>query len=651
MSIDSQDQYIRPRRGLLHRLINILFVIGLVILAYFAYQYFFSNSSNDNEDPKSSTKQEETDIKPLEVKTIEIKKSPIPKTNFQKVGTVTPYKFAVLTSQTTGILKDFKVEEGDSVLKNENLVSISDSVSTEIAQINYDNALKNLENAKKSYKSTNDSVQKDADIATIGIQSAKLNYDNAVKSYENLQKSIEEQTRSAEIGLQSKQLALQAAQENYFNTDTTSNISFNNILDQSLSGITPALSLIDSSTDLVNNLIATKSVWGKDLKFLELDNLQNDSDDIFNRYRDLKNEYNNIQGDRNSDSTRNLISSTLKLVEDAKYILQDVKDIIDKADSNETLITLNTSTNALLASLAQSENGLYASNQTLESALINRQLQPEGTMTKIEMAQEQVTAAIQQLNQLKQTGKAQLDNATHAIDIAKKQVDSATEQHSNIIAKGSLQKIGADNQVSAVEGQVAIAKTNLESATLKAPFDGTVLEKFLDEGNYVNPSQKVLSIGDLKKVYITVNLTTEELSFVKLGQEVEINAPGGIEEKGKITKVIPTVDPISKKIHIKILIPNKGGNFISGMFTDVIFKNAKTSTASKILIPFNSVLFEQNDAYVYIIKDDKALKTKITLGNPSGTEIEVKDGLSQGDIIITDGAKTVKDGDNVNTNA
>jgi len=637
MSMDSQKTQ-KTKKGFFLQIMNFFIIVGLIIGAYYAYQYFFQGSK-DSEIQKNA-------IAPTEVETIKISSNPLSRINFQKVGTVTPYKSSTLTAEASGILQNFKVEEGDLVSKNDEIVKISDSVSTEIAQINYDNALKTLENAKKSYNSTSTSIAQDAKIASIGVESAKLNYENALTAYENLGNLLEEQTRSAKIGIQTAQLALQTAQESYFNTEATTNINLNNTLDQSLSGITSTLSLIDSSVDAIDNLLGMQSTLGGSVDSSSLNNLQDYSEEIFNDHIDLKDEYYDVQGSRDLNDTKNLLSDTLNLIEDTQNALQDGKDIIDDSENPGNFSSLNVSFNTLLASLDQSKNGLYMTNQSLQSVAINNQLQPEGTLTGVEMAQQQVTAALQQLKQLEESGQAQLDNANHAINLAAKQIDASNAQYSNTLAKGSLQKVSAENQVSSVKGQTDITKASLGGTVLTAPFDGTVLEKILDEGNYVNQSQKIITIADLNKVYITVSLTTEELSFVKLGQIVTITAPGGIEKEGKVSKVLPSVDPVSKKVEVKILIPNDKNELIAGMFADILFNDAK-SQSPRLLVPFKSVLFEQNTPYVYIVLNNKAIKTKVALGEISGNEVEIIEGLSQGDEIITSGAKTVKEGDSV----
>lgn len=649
MSIDSTNSPKKSgQKGCFYKVINILFIIGLIIAAYWAFQFFFANPEDSNNEGETTVQEENTSEtlngNAIDVETLEITENPLSRINFQKVGTVTPYKSATLTSEASGVLQDFTVEEGDLVIKGDEIVSISDSISTEVAQINYDNALNTLENAKDSYNSTVDSVNKSAEIASIGVETAQLNYDNAILSKQNLEKTLEEQIRSAKIGVQQAQLALQAAQEAYFNTDATYSITLDNTLDQSLTSMNSTLSLVDNSVDSVDSLLAMQSTLGGDVRSYDIDDLQNSSEDIFDDYLDIRDEYYDVQGTQDLNDTKNLLKETIDLVEDTQSMLNDAKDIIDDAEID--LSTLNVSYNTLLASLDQSKNGLYMTSQNLESTVINNQIQPEGTLTQVEMAQQQVASALQQLKQLEEARESQLDSADYAIEVAAKQVDSAQAQYSNTLAGGELQKIGAQTQVDSLEGQADIAKANLGGTILTSPFDGTIMEKMLDTGNYVNPSQKIVTVADITNVYITVSLTTEELSYVKLGQSVSIKAPGGIEKEGKVTKVLPTLDATSKKVDVKILIPNEENELLSGMFADVTFLDAQ-SESPRLLIPFKSVVFEQNIPYVFIVKNNKAFKTEITLGATSGNEVEVVDGLSQGDKVITEGAKLVKDGDSV----
>ncbi len=644
MDIESRETP-KEKGGCISRIVKILVIAGIVVGLYYGYQYLFGDKQEAVDQNGQTTDNEET-VKAVNVETMEISSNPLSRINFQKVGTVTPYKSSTLTAETSGILRNFSVEEGDLVTKNDKIAEISDSVSTEIAKINYENALTTLENAKKSYNSTSESIAQDVKMASIGKESAKLNYENALLAYQNLEKSLEEQIRSAKIGVQTAQLALQKAQETYFNTYTTTNINLENTLDQSLGGVTSALSLIDSSVDAVNGLISISSTLGGNVEYSDISDLQDYSEDVFDDYTDLRDDYYDIQGTRDINKIQNLLTDTLNLVGETQNMLQDAKDIIDDSSNPSDFTTLNASYNTLLSSMDQSKSSLNMANQSLYSMLINNQVQPEGTMTSVEMAQQQVTAALQQLKQLEEARNAQLDSANHAINLAAKQIDSADAQYSNILAKGNLQKISASNQVSSVEGQADIAKANLGGTTVEVPFDGTVTEKFLEEGNYTSPSQRILTIADLSKVYVTVSLTAEELSFVKLGQNVKITAPGGIEKEGKISKVLPTLDPVSKKIEVKILIPNENNDLISGMFTDVIFKDAKTESP-RLLIPFKSIIFEQNTSYAYVVQNNKAVKTEVVLGETSGNEVEITDGLSQGDRIITTGAKLVKDGDTV----
>lgn len=651
MDIDQKQYENKKKRGnLLAKIINILFIIGLIVGLYWAYQYVADQAHNAPENDNTEQQQEEenqheNDEPATKVETLTITEETQSRTAMQKVGTVIPYKKASLSAEASGILQNFAVEQGDKVKQKDTIVTVSDSIGTKVAEINYEAAQGSLENAEESYKSTTVSVEKDVQTAKLGIENAKLNHENAIQSYENLEKTLEEQIRSAKLGVQAAQLALQSAQEAYFNTEATSSRSVSNTAQQALTSLNASLSLVDSSVGSVNTLISMQTMLDDDVDSNDFKNLTDTMEDVRDSYHDIRDDYYYMN---NSDinETKNILDDTLDLLEETQEMIYDAKDIIYNASDNENLQTLDNSYNTLLASIDQSKNGLVMSSQMLETVTIKSQLQPEGSLTKVEMAQQQVAAALQQLKQLEETRNAQLDNARHATMLAEKQIESAQKQYESAKAKGQLQKLGAKNQVNSLESQVDIAKANVDGTVLTAPFEGIVLETFMDEGNYVNPGQKIATIADMNKVYITVSVTTEELSFIKLGQKVTITAPGAIEKEGSVTKVIPNVDPVSKKVTVKIVIPNEDNMLLSGMFADVHFRDSKT-TAPVISIPFKSVLFEENNPYVFIVENDKAIRTSVTLGDITGDSVEVKQGLKTDDTIITTGAKLISDGDSI----
>lgn len=507
----------KEKSSLLGKLLKLILIAGLIVGIYYGGQYILNNfdtsdqenetnqiTNNEESSISQSTKPGEDKNESIEVSVVTILENPLERINFRKIGTVSPYKSITLTAETSGILKNVQYSEGEKVEKGSIIAQISDSTTTEIAQINYEASEKNLELAKESLEGTIDSINNDILIASTSVETAQENYNKAHNSYKNLEDSINEQMKSAKLAIQTAETGLQSAQRSYY---------------------------------------------------------------------------------------------------DAQILYQEA-----------------TSTD------------------------LNAQLQVEAAFTQLQQAEIQLASARQSLENAEKNKKSQLDSANSGIKLAELQLETAEKQLENVKAKGSLQKINAEKQVVAMETQTNTSRASLMSRNLYSAMNGVLLSLYSEEGNFINPSQKIAEIADMNKIKVITSLTTKELAFVKLGQKVSVKAPGNIKEKGIITKVLPTVDPISKKVEVEIVIDNKKEQFKSGMFVDVYFPQAQKETPS-IYVPFKSIKFENEEAFVYVAKSNKASKRKVSLGQLAGNSVEITDGIKTQDKVITDGAKLVKDDD------
>jgi len=660
---DRYDLVTEKKKSKLSKFLNVLFTIGIFIGIILIGMYFFGGCEGPQEAPAEENQTEQTDIfgeettsdvdgtSDVEVETIEITQNPLERINFQKVGTVAPYKSAIVTAQASGTISEFQFEEGDQVDSGDQIARITDSTSTQIALINFETALKSLENAQKSLNSTKNSVSKDIQSAQIGVSSAQIGLQNSIDSYNNSIKAWEEQLQSAALTVQSAELGLNAAQENYYNSIESSDIGYDNVLDQSLSSIISSLTLIESSYDTANSFLAYEDELSADISQSRLDDIRDAKDDLGDDYEDLLDEYLDVNDDEDSEDALDLLNDILDSLDDSQYLLIDIKDVVEDALDSDELENLNSflsttenGINTLQSSIDMGANGLIMTRQGLENTVLGSQIQPEGAFNGLEAAETQLLSAKQAYQIAHANMDSQLDAQRHAVDLAQNQLDAAVAQLENIKAKSNLQVLGAETQLAQIEGQADIAAVNLEGTTIASPIKGVLLDKYIEEGNYVNPSQRVVRVGDMSKIELIVSLTAEELGFVKIGQNVQIEAPGGIKTTGKITKVMAALDPMTKKVDVKIVIPNNENKFVAGMFADVKFTDAQKDVAG-IYVPFKSIIFESNGEYIYVIENNKAIKKPVKLGQISGNQLEIIDGLSLGDKVITKGSKLVEEGD------
>ncbi|WP_420571454.1 efflux RND transporter periplasmic adaptor subunit [Kordia sp.] len=223
------------------------------------------------------------------------------------------------------------------------------------------------------------------------------------------------------------------------------------------------------------------------------------------------------------------------------------------------------------------------------------------------------------------------------------------------------QKIGSEIQYlqtkSAYEAQqkaVDQLKVQLSKTAIRAPFSGVVDDVITEQGSVVGAGQtQIIRIVNLRDMYIEAVIPEKYLTNVKKGKDVEVYFPvlGGKPMNAKIRQAGDFIDPNNRTFKIEIGVPNKDGN-IKPNLTAKLKINDYTNPKA-ILIP-QSVISEnaEGEQYIYIAdsiqdKTAKAKKVIISTGKTQGDFIEVVQGLTDGNAVIKEGARSVKDGQEV----
>lgn len=218
------------------------------------------------------------------------------------------------------------------------------------------------------------------------------------------------------------------------------------------------------------------------------------------------------------------------------------------------------------------------------------------------------------------------------------------------------QKIGSEIQYlqtkSSYEAQqkaVDQLKVQLNKTAIRAPFTGVIDDVITEQGSVVAAGQSpVIRIVNLRDMYIEAVIPEKYLTNVKKGKSVEVYFPVlGTTMDAKIRQAGDFIDPNNRTFKVEIAVPNKDGN-IKPNLTAKLKINDYTNPKA-ILIP-QSVISEnaEGEQYVYIadsINGDiaKAKKVIISTGRTQGDYIEVLEGLTSGNAVIKEGARSVKD--------
>ena len=195
--------------------------------------------------------------------------------------------------------------------------------------------------------------------------------------------------------------------------------------------------------------------------------------------------------------------------------------------------------------------------------------------------------------------------------------------------------------------QRATIQEQINKTTIKAPFSGIVTAKLSEIGAFAAPGVPLLQITDLNSLKFTVNVAENNLNQFKSSEQYTISADvfPEISLLGKIT-MIGSKANMGNSFPVQFQVENtKQLDIKAGMFGKVNVSNNQTEKG--FLIPSSAILNSDERTQVYIIENGKAMLKTIKTSQNIGNKTVVKEGLQEGDIIVTSGFINLFNGANV----
>ena len=216
-----------------------------------------------------------------------------------------------------------------------------------------------------------------------------------------------------------------------------------------------------------------------------------------------------------------------------------------------------------------------------------------------------------------------------------------------------IQYLQAKSTYEAQQKAVNHLQKQVGKTVVRAPFSGTIDDVITDQGSVVAPGQSQLfRIVNLKDMYIETNVPESYITNVIPGKDVQVNFPIlGKTLEAKIRQAGNFINPANRTFKIEVAVPNTDGTIKPNLTAKLKINDYTNDKA--LLIP-QSIISEnaEGQQYVYTIidKNDSLAKAKrvfIETGKTQGDFIEVLSGLANGNEIIQEGARSVKDGQEV----
>ena len=250
-----------------------------------------------------------------------------------------------------------------------------------------------------------------------------------------------------------------------------------------------------------------------------------------------------------------------------------------------------------------------------------------------------------------ESAQAGVKSAESALAVAKsEETRTASLVKGGALAARDLEQ--AKNAVAMAEAQLAAAKARQKGAwqqvddtSIRAPFAGVVSDRPANLGDVVSPGTAILTVIDPSSLRLEALVPSEYIGEVKAGQRVRFTIRGFPNQtfSGKVERVSPTADPITRQVSIFVALPNVTGKLIAGLFAE---GRVESAVRKGIVVPMSAIDETGAVTTVTRIKDGKAERVAVQLGlrQPETELIEVVSGVASGDVVIVGSAKAVAPG-------
>lgn len=305
---------------------------------------------------------------------------------------------------------------------------------------------------------------------------------------------------------------------------------------------------------------------------------------------------------------------------------------------------------------AQSDYNLSLSNYKKEKKLLQRKIstkakvdEKKNELDRVSVALERAKLALEQarpenniLTQTRiETEQNRVDNAEAAVENARLALE-----RSETTTKSKLDSLRY--RLDEAKVQMKLARLDLKRSKVKSPFSGVVSEKFIEKGKFIRPGESLLEIMDISSVLAKIYVPVQKIKYLKRGDQVTVRLDAIPKRvfQGRVRTLGLEADPKSRSFPIEVLINNPDRELLPGMMARIQIE--QESSNNQIVIPRHVVMQRSEGSIVFVIDNNIAKLTKVSLGKTVKGNVQILSGLSTGDKLVISGQQYLTDNERVN---
>jgi len=239
--------------------------------------------------------------------------------------------------------------------------------------------------------------------------------------------------------------------------------------------------------------------------------------------------------------------------------------------------------------------------------------------------------------------EAEVAQARAEFDLAKSNLQRTEDLASKNFVSSSAQDQAASS-LQVAEAKLRLAQARLAKMRILAPFDGVVGIRNVSVGDYVKDGSDLVNVEDIRTLKADFRLPERYFPQLRAGLPVEIMADAlpGVRYVGSVDAINPLVDASGRSLEVRARLDNTDGRLRPGMFARV--RVLLGDRANALMVPEEAVVPLGDDFFVFTVADGKAKRVRVKLGVRREAQVELLEGVSAGDQVVTAGIRVQRDG-------
>lgn len=301
------------------------------------------------------------------------------------------------------------------------------------------------------------------------------------------------------------------------------------------------------------------------------------------------------------------------------------------------------------AAMAEYESAKYQVETEIPSKITQAKAQldlTQATYDRIKTLYENGISTKSQFDEISAKLTADTETYEQALD-AKGIAESKLEASLKKVEAYGAQISASSAVVEKAQAAVDKSVNDLSDTAIYSPMNGVVLKKLYSSGETVAAGYPVVAIGNINSVYVEVGVSDKYINSIKQGQNANIYVYGTNKEYiGTVEEIGSLADSTTRTFNVKIRVDNQNGEIRPGM---VAKANLNISGESVCLVPVSSVIQLSSGSIIFTYDENTntVSKKSVVTGDIIGDNIQIIEGISTGDVIVTEGQFLIKDGDKV----